>query len=198
MSRAKIAAAPISWGQCEVPGWGHQMARERVLYEMAALGIHATEAGPDGFLPDDPSELRDLLAASEMALVGGYTPLVLRGDDGRWRDQIETVARRFAAAGGEVIVLAAATGLADYDARPELSSGDWTLFLRARVFRPLGDGDLDLRTIIDSARAAGYSDWYVMEQDVMLTAEPAQGQGPYKDVARSLACLERSLTEVSV
>jgi hypothetical protein len=28
---ARIAAAPISWGVCEVPGWGHQMAAERVL-----------------------------------------------------------------------------------------------------------------------------------------------------------------------
>ena len=34
---AKIAAAPISWGVCEVPGWGHQMSPERVLKEMSDL-----------------------------------------------------------------------------------------------------------------------------------------------------------------
>jgi hypothetical protein len=28
---ARIAAAPISWGVCEVPGWGRQTAPERVL-----------------------------------------------------------------------------------------------------------------------------------------------------------------------
>ncbi len=31
----RIAAAPTSWGGCEVPGWGHQMAPERVLAERA-------------------------------------------------------------------------------------------------------------------------------------------------------------------
>src|SRR3989442_14785958 len=59
----RIAGAPISWGVSEVPGWGHQMRRERVLTEMRELGLAATEAGPDGFLPDDPGELRELLAA---------------------------------------------------------------------------------------------------------------------------------------
>lgn len=27
--KAKIAAAPISWGVCEVPGWGLQMEPSR-------------------------------------------------------------------------------------------------------------------------------------------------------------------------
>ncbi len=67
-SRPCIAAAPISWGQCEVLGWGHQMSSERVLTEMRALGIRATEAGPDGFLPHDPGELAGLLAAYGLPL----------------------------------------------------------------------------------------------------------------------------------
>jgi predicted dehydrogenase len=50
----RIAAAPISWGVCEVPGWGAQMAPMRVLGEMRQLSIHATEAGPDGYLGADP------------------------------------------------------------------------------------------------------------------------------------------------
>jgi hypothetical protein len=53
----RIAGAPISWGVSEVPGWGHQMRCERVLAEMRGLGLAATEAGPDGFLPDDPGAL---------------------------------------------------------------------------------------------------------------------------------------------
>ena len=52
---AKIAAAPISWGVCEVPGWGHQMSPARVLKEMADLGFSATEFGPEGFLPMEPA-----------------------------------------------------------------------------------------------------------------------------------------------
>jgi hypothetical protein len=41
MEYNKIAGAPISWGVCEVPGWGHQMAPARVLGEMAELGLVA-------------------------------------------------------------------------------------------------------------------------------------------------------------
>ncbi|HMH35736.1 MAG TPA: inosose dehydratase, partial [Streptosporangiaceae bacterium] len=29
----KIAGAPISWGVCEVPGWGYQFSPARVLTE---------------------------------------------------------------------------------------------------------------------------------------------------------------------
>ena len=53
----KIAGAPISWGVCEVPGWGYQLPPERVLTEMHQVGLAATEFGPDGFLPADPAIL---------------------------------------------------------------------------------------------------------------------------------------------
>ena len=49
----RIAAAPISWGICEVPGWGLQMSPSRILGEMAELGITKTELGALGWLPDD-------------------------------------------------------------------------------------------------------------------------------------------------
>lgn len=41
----RIAAAPISWGVCEVPGWGVQLSCERVLGDAQRLGLTATEAG---------------------------------------------------------------------------------------------------------------------------------------------------------
>ena len=52
----KIAGAPISWGVCEVPNWGHQMAPERVLTEMREIGLSATEFGPAGCLPTAPAD----------------------------------------------------------------------------------------------------------------------------------------------
>ena len=57
----RLVAAPISWGICEVPGWGRMLDAERVLGEMASLGITATELGAPGFLPDDAAALRDTL-----------------------------------------------------------------------------------------------------------------------------------------
>ena len=58
----RIAAAPISWGVCEVPGWGWQHQPPTVLTQMRDLGIAATEFGPDGFLPDDPQGKADLVS----------------------------------------------------------------------------------------------------------------------------------------
>ena len=56
-----MAGAPISWGVCEVPGWGLMLPPERVLSEMASLGLHATELGPIDYLPLDAGALRALL-----------------------------------------------------------------------------------------------------------------------------------------
>ena len=60
----RLAAAPISWGVCEVPGWGHQLAPERVFAEMAALGVRATELGPIGYLPFEPPAIRERSTAT--------------------------------------------------------------------------------------------------------------------------------------
>jgi inosose dehydratase len=51
----KIAGAPITWGVCEVPGWGYQLIPQRVLAEMRDVGLAATELGPEGFLPSIPT-----------------------------------------------------------------------------------------------------------------------------------------------
>ena len=126
----RIAGAPISWGVSEVPGWGQQLSPERVLAEMRSIGLMATEAGPDGFLPDNSHALRRQLNDHSLRLVGGFTPLVLHRP-GPWRDKLGHVVRRFADSGGEVVVLAAATGLEGYDRRPVLSSGEWDLLLGA-------------------------------------------------------------------
>lgn len=73
----RLAGAPISWGVCEVPGWGLELPPERVLGEMVELGLRATELGATGYLPTDPSELRALLDRHGLRLVAGFVPVVL-------------------------------------------------------------------------------------------------------------------------
>ena len=58
----KIAGAPISWGVCEVPGWGYQLGADRVLKEMREVGLLATELGPEGFLPSEPAAMASVLS----------------------------------------------------------------------------------------------------------------------------------------
>jgi len=282
----RVAAAPISWGVCEVPGWGHQMDVERVLSEMADAGIVATELGPDGFLPGDPHEKANLLAAHGLRAVGGFVPVVLHDPMLDVMTTVVPALDALAAAAATTIVLSADSGLtgsAGYDARAELDRDGWkSLFgnldrirdlaaergitatlhphvgtvvegpdevdrvltgsaiplcldtghlliggtdpaelaadvpdriahthlkdvnadlaervrageltysaaVRAGMYRPLGRGDVDIMAIVSGLEAHGYDGWYVMEQDTILSAEPAAGEGPSQDVRDSLA-----------
>jgi inosose dehydratase len=126
----RIAGAPISWGVCEVPGWGHQLSPERVLTEMAEAGLRATEFGPDGFLPPDPTERRALLKEYQLSAVAGFVPAVLHesGHD-PWPGVAEALAG-FTAAGADLLVLAAATGADGYDSRPVLDAAGWRSLAR--------------------------------------------------------------------
>ncbi|MCW2557882.1 MAG: inosose dehydratase [Mycobacterium sp.] len=125
----KIAGAPISWGVCEVPGWGYQLTADRVLTEMRGSGLTATELGPEGFLPTDTDELKSVLRTHDLACVGGFVPVVLF-DDGR--DPAVDLAgplESLVAAGADVVVLAAATGSDGYDSRPVLDDAQWATLL---------------------------------------------------------------------
>ena len=73
----RVASAPISWGVCEVPGWGEMLPTARVLTEMSGLGLTATELGAPGFLPEEPDAVKQVLGSYGMTLLGGFTPVVL-------------------------------------------------------------------------------------------------------------------------
>src|SRR5918999_1535223 len=78
---ARLAGAPISWGVCEVPGWGLMLPPDRVFAEMAALGLTATELGPIGYLPYEPAAIHAALDRHGLRLVGGFVPLVVHHAD---------------------------------------------------------------------------------------------------------------------
>ncbi|MBB4685361.1 sugar phosphate isomerase/epimerase family protein [Amycolatopsis jiangsuensis] len=124
--KIRVAAAPISWGVCEVPGWGRVLDAPAVLGEMAGLGITATELGPPGYLPRDPGELNALLAGYRLRLVGGFLAVALHENPEAAIAEAEASTALFAACGAEVLVLAAATGLDGYDERPALSAAEWS------------------------------------------------------------------------
>jgi inosose dehydratase len=63
----------------------------------------------------------------------------------------------------------------------------YTAAVKAGIYRPLGQGDVDIAGIVSSLEGAGYTGWYVLEQDTVLGAEPAEGAGPIDDVRASLA-----------
>lgn len=281
----RIAGAPISWGVCEVPGWGYQLAARRVLAEMADVGLVATELGPAGFLPADP---RAVLAKHHLAPIGGFVPVQLHRPDHDPAPEIETVLAGYRAMGAHVLVLSAVTGLAGYDSRSPLDDAGWRTLLatldrldalaveygvravlhphagtmvenpadvarvldgssialcldtghlliggtdpaeltrqaaerighihvkdvdarlarqvrsgrltyteavRGGMYRPVGQGDVDLAAIVEHLTDRGYTGWYVLEQDTILTEEPP-GDGPVADVRTSVDALRNLL-----
>jgi len=103
----RLAAGPISWGVCEVPGWGLQLPPDRVLSEMADLGITATELGPQGWLPLDGARVRDELDRHGLRLVGGFVPVVVHeADMAPTRAHAARAAEQLAEAGADVFVAA--------------------------------------------------------------------------------------------
>ena len=282
--RQRIAGAPISWGVCEVPGWGHQLGPELVLAQMREVGLAATEFGPDGFLPDTPEGKAETLAAAGLRAVGQFVPVVLHDPEHDPLPDVEAALDGLVAARASTVVVAAATGADGYDARPVLDEPQWATLLRNldrisdaaadrgllatlhphvgtmvetgaeaervlagsrialcldtghlligggdpvrlavehpdrvghvhlkdvrldladRVRRgelsyteavaqgmyvPLGAGDVDVAAIVRSLEADGYQGWYVLEQDTILTGDPADtGVDPLADVRSSVA-----------
>ena len=279
----RIAGAPISWGVCEVPGWGWQPDSATVLSQMQEVGLVATEFGPDGFLPAEPEAKAKTLADNGLRAVGGFVPVILHDAAHDPVPGIEQVLKGFTAAGAGTLVLAAATGTQGYDARPVLDEAGWQVLLtnldrlalvagrsavtatlhphvgtmveaaddvervlagsaiglcldtghlliggadpvalaaehagrirhthlkdvdatwarrvqsgevsytdavRQGMYRPLGQGDVDIAAIVASLEGAGYDGWYVLEQDTVLAGPPAAGDhGPMDDVQASI------------
>jgi inosose dehydratase len=125
----KIAGAPISWGVCEVPGWGYQLDPDRVLAEMRDVGLSATELGPEGFLPTDPDELTGLLDAHGLSCVGTFAPVLLHDAEHDPLADIAGPLDALLACGAKVLVLAAATGTDGYDSRPTLDDSQWATLM---------------------------------------------------------------------
>lgn len=281
----RVAGAPISWGVVEPPGWGLTLEPQRVLGEMAALGLGATELGPTGYLGDGPERVTANLAAHDLRLVGGFLPVTLHApelDLAAVAQAVTTLAR----AGGEVVVLAAAAADLGYESRVTLGDQEWVTLVRhladvdvvvrehgmrlvlhphvgtaiegadaverllevtavplcldtghlmiggtdplalarrlpqrvahvhlkdvsadlaarvadqtlgyaeavrAGLYAPLGQGDVDVAAVVQALERGGYQGWYVLEQDTVVSAA---SQDPGADVRRSLEFLLASI-----
>lgn len=105
---SRVASAPISWGICEVPGWGEMLPTDRVLSEMKQFGFNATEIGAPGFLPSDGEAAKAKLAEYDMQMLGGFVPLILHDPAQREKAIADATAaaKVFQSSGGSKFVTA--------------------------------------------------------------------------------------------
>jgi len=118
------------------------MGAGRVLGEAASLGLSAIEAGPEGFLPGDPADATRVLFEHGLGLVGGFVPVVLHRAERREGElaAVERQAEFFAAAGAEVLIVAASTGQEGYEEAEELDEDSWEeLFRGLASVEEIGD-----------------------------------------------------------
>ena len=133
-----------------------------------------------GTLAERAPEVRRIVEESEVALCLDTGHLTLGGIDPA--ELASEVPRRIVHA-----------HLKDVDSRvaARLRARELTLVqaVQAGLFRPLGDGDAPVGDTVLRLEVAGYAGRYVLEQDVALAAEPADGTGPVQDVRRSIEFL---------
>ena len=77
---------------------------------------------------------------------------------------------------------------ATWAARVRAGEVSYTDAVRGGMYRPLGDGDVGIAGIVSALESRGYTGWYVLEQDTILSGDPGSG-GPVEDVRRSLGHL---------
>jgi inosose dehydratase len=126
----RLAGAPISWGVCEVPGWGPQLPVDLVLAEMATVGLSASEFGPNGFLPTSGPAKARVLAEHGLRAVGGFVPVVAHREDLDPVHGLAAVFDDFLAAGADTVVFAAVSGVDGYEERVELDATAWRTLCR--------------------------------------------------------------------
>jgi inosose dehydratase len=70
--------------------------------------------------------------------------------------------------------------------------------VRDGMYRPLGEGDVDITAVVRALESAGYQGWYVLEQDAILEADPGTGGGPIQEAAASLGHLRHIAHEIDI
>ena len=182
----RLGTAPITWGVCEMDGWGDRLPYPRVLAEMRALGFAGTELGPPGYLPSDPEALRAVLRDHNLAFVGSFCPIVAPRDRaGADRAVAEAVALAsfLAAAGAPYLVLAdagddarlAVAGRVGGPGSPTLDRDGWRRFAETAERIGAGANALGVRAVFHPEAGSYVETESEIEELLALTAPELLG-----------------------
>lgn len=124
-----LAGSPITWGWVGGGRWGVDLPADRILSEMASIGLRATESGVPGFLPEDDAAARRLVESHGLSVVAVPTSFVVH-EPGTLDAAIErarVAARRARALGAEVVITVPKPG--SHRPGDELAADSWRALL---------------------------------------------------------------------
>ncbi|WP_305785939.1 TIM barrel protein [Symbioplanes lichenis] len=170
--------------QLDESGWARTLANLNALHESAhARGLTAVLHPHAGTMIERPDEVLRVLSGSRIALCLDTGHLLIGGTDPA--DLAERFAGRIAHVHAKDVDAALAREVREGQ-RP------FTDAVRAGMFRPIGDGDVDFARVAAALHRHGYDGWWVLEQDTILNGEHA-GPSPAEAVRRSADCLRAIL-----
>jgi len=166
-------------GGLDEAGWQVLLRNLDQLARVAeSLGVTATVHPHVGTMIETRGDVERVLAGSGIGLCLDTGHLLIGGGD----------PVTFAA---EHAARIRHTHLKDVDAswarRVRRHEVTYTEAVRSGMYRPLGQGDVDIASIVGSLERAGYDGWYVLEQDTILAGPPQPGDpGPMLEVQASI------------
>lgn len=158
-------------------GWSALLSNlDRAVARAAEHGLLATLHPHVGTMVEKRDEVYRVLDGSGIGLCLDTGHLLIGGTDPA------ELARDAAARIGHVHLKDVSAAVAHQVASGEITYAEG---VAGGLYRPLGQGDVDVAGVVGSLEAAGYRGWYVLEQDTMLDGPP-EGAGPAHAVRESL------------
>ncbi len=141
--KVTIATAPCSWGVWYADGRPSGTPADVFLQQAAQAGYQALELGPDGYLPQDPAALREVLTQNGLAACAGTA--CYQFDRYRsfadFRDKIDALCARIVAVGGKYLVTMDESDVGAYsEKKVNLPPEAWTKFIS--MIQELGEFSL--------------------------------------------------------
>ncbi len=92
MTDMRIANAPCSWGTLEFEGLsGERIAYGQMLDELRDTGYVGTELGDWGYMPTEPTALKEELERRKLAMVGAFVQVALKYPDAHAGGEVDAL-----------------------------------------------------------------------------------------------------------
>jgi len=139
MNKVTIATAPCSWGVWYFDGTPSKTPAEIFLNQAAEAGYKALELGPDGYLPTEPSALKNALSSRGMSVAAGTACWAFDQFENffKFQSQLDNLCQRISSLDGKYLVVMDESDVGLYSEKKKyFPLAEWQKYLS--MFRDIG------------------------------------------------------------